>query len=255
MIGKVHRIIGTFNPNIGMTLAASLTGGVAYGYKRTSWPEIQKWSEAREFYFLELESQKSFSHLKKMPNLQHFIIEETDILLPEYGTGSFEQFANEIKSLVVNHGMNVYFNSTWKEEELSKALEQVGIKVHSWNTEKKIVEEVVETKVEPVIVEKKEVVVKKPVKVEKKHVEKPKPEKKPIEVKRVVEEKPKKVVEEKPIEIKKPQHQQKPKEKYQGENKQQIPEDLELFYSQPKTRWQKIRAYFSRKIEKIVNNF
>jgi len=275
MIGKVYRIVGTFNPNVGMTLAAGLDGGVAYGYKRTSWPEIQKWSKAREFYFLELESQKSFSHLKKMPNLKHFIIEDTDILLPEYGSGSFEVFANEIKSLIMNHGMNVYFNSTWKEEQLSKALEKVGINVHPWSTEianvkkeevlvepvivKPTVEKIIEKK--ETVVEKKEPVVKKEEKKEIK-VEEPKVNKKVEEVK--VERKPEvKKIEEKvekkdiiKVEEKKifPPKEQK-QIIHNGETKQPIPDDLELFYSQPKTKWQKMKAYLSRKIEKLVNNF
>lgn len=246
-----------------MKLATSLEGGVAYGYKRTSWSEIQKWPKAREFYFLELESQKSFSHLQKMNTLRHFIIEETDLLLPDYGKGSYENFANEIKNLVENYHLNIYFNSTWKEEELSKSLQKHGLNVEKYvipdqplkkpkPVEQKEVS-VNEPKKEVTVQPKKETAVKKQIEEKKPIVEQTVKEEKSIKqsTQKISEKVVEKVIEKKEAPKKNANQNKHSKQTHVLEP----PSDLEFFYSQPKTRWQKIKHKISLLIEKIVNNF
>jgi hypothetical protein len=264
MIGKIYRITGKFSPTVGMKLAASLIGGVAYGYKRSSWPEIQKWSKAREYYFLELESQRNFAHLKKMSNIRHLIIEETDILLPEYTEGNFEPFAKELQSLTKEHGIDVYFNSTWKEDDLTSALKKHGLEVEDWiwrELPKTEITEKVQVQETPRVEQESFLVV--PVKEQPKIIHKPKDKK--IENKQVdkkIEHKQvEKKVEDKPIvkSVEKREDLRKPKEKerikFKEEKQSNTPDDLELFFSEPKTKWQKVKDRFSRIIEKIVNNF
>ena len=231
MSGKIYKIVGDFNPEKGLQLASSLHGVVAYAYKRSSWKSIQSSPNNKKFYFLELETQQSFYHVKKLVEngLKHLIIEETDILLPEYESGSFESFVKDIKD-IISLNINVYFNSTWKEEELSSALKKAGLIVNKMSLNQNLEEKKTEA-------------------VEK--IEKEEEKKEETKVKHIKKEKSKEQNKKEQIVHKKQEIKQHIKE----EHKQQMPTDLELFYSQRKTRWQKLKFKISYFFEKLTNNF
>lgn len=230
--GKIYKIVGDFNPEKGLQLASSLHGVVAYAYKRSSWKSIQSSPNNKKFYFLELETQQSFYHVKKLAEngLKHLIIEETDILLPEYESGSFESFVKDIKD-IVSLNINVYFNSTWKEEELSNALKKAGLTVNKMSLDQNLEE--VKTEVIEKIETKEEKL------------------KESTKTKYIKKEKSKEQNKKEQIVHKKQEIKQHIKE----EHKQQLPTDLELFYSQRKTRWQRLKLKISHFFEKLTNNF
>lgn len=246
MLGKIYRITGKFNPHIGMILADSLSGVVVYGYKKGSWLEIQKNVKNIKYHYFELESQKDFSHLKKMEKLNHFIIEDTDLLLPEYGSGNFDIFSKEISSLV-EEGVNIYFNSTWKEKEFTEALIKHGLVVHSWQYEDMENEDVIDYTEEEFFtqslipnIEESDIV---------ENIEQI--------IENVIEKKEDVTPNEIKIYVKNKEGKKNKKYKNLPYRTESIkaPEDLEYFYNQPKNISEKVKNYISNIIEKIINNF
>lgn len=241
MKGNVYRITGNFNPEIGFKLASNLNGNVAYAYRRTSWEKLKKqldvYNNPKKFFFLELEIQQSFHHIKKLieNGLKILIIEETDLLLPEYDHGSFDNFVKEINE-ICSLGVNVYFNSTWKEEELSDAFKNIGLTVHKLTF-----------KNEDVILNENEKFFKSDdIKTE---------EKETIEQVIDIKTKEKETIEHITDEKVKTKNIEHKNIKNYKNNTNENPTDLELFYSKPKSFWQKVSRKFSYFLEKITNNF
>ena len=199
-------------------------------YSKKSWKEIQPLIQiANSILLFEAETQ-SMPSVKDLQNMKvkNVVIEEADLFYNQYDGGRF--IFEDLFRKYLDEGIKVYFSAMWKKADITENLKKYNIEVIDFEIGNFIKPQIIENKTEEI----KEISIK-PI----------------IKETYIQKEKQKDIIEKKSIIDAPKKHQHKKSTFLKKEENL----DLEFFYNQPKTTWQKIKIKLSKILDILINNF